>query len=177
MKNKKNKGIGLTELMYGITIMGALLMITVPSYLEFVDRYRVRTATEKMFMDLLLAKSEAAKRNTSIRITYKISPSGKKWCYGLHPVTVCDCNIPGSCSLGVNDDTQHDNIALEPHLSSPGNQLTFSSIGWDSEAKYGHVRLISRNGMQTRIIVSKNTKLRMCSPNGENYVIGYSSNC
>ena len=169
--------MGVTELMCGITIMGALLVITVPSFLESVNRYRVRTATEKMFMDLLLAKSEAAKRNTSIRITYQISQNGKKWCYGLHPVSTCDCNTPSSCSLGVNDDSQYNSITLEPHLSSPGNQLTFSSIGWDAEAKYGHVRLISHNGMQTRIIVSKNTKLRMCSPNGEGYVMGYSSNC
>lgn len=177
MKIKKNKGVALTELIYVIIIMGTLLMITIPSFLEFVDRYRVRTATEKMFMDLLLAKSEATKRNTSIRITYKVSQNGQKWCYGLHPITPCDCNISGSCSLGVSDNTQYGSITLEPHLSSPGDQLTFSSIGWDAEAKYGHVRIISSNGLQTRIIVSKNTKMRMCSPTGDGYVIGYSSNC
>lgn len=177
MNLNKNKGIGLIELLLVGIAMMILLVFTTPPFLEFADRYRMRAATEKMFMDFQVAKSEAAKRNTSVRITYKVSENGKKWCYGLHPAATCECNILGSCSLGINDDTQHSNIALELHLSSPGNQLTFNSVGWSTEAKYGHVRLISARGKQTRIIVNKNTKIRMCSPNGEGYVTGYSSNC
>jgi len=64
----RHAGFSLMELMVGVTILGILLAIALPSFGEWVRNNQVRTAAESLREGLQLARSEAVKRNARMRL-------------------------------------------------------------------------------------------------------------
>jgi type IV fimbrial biogenesis protein FimT len=60
-------GFSLIELLVGITIMGILFMLGVPSFKSWIQNTQIRTATEAIQNGLELARAEAVRRNTLVR--------------------------------------------------------------------------------------------------------------
>ena len=61
-------GFTLIELMMTMVIVGILVTLAAPSFNNFVLKSRVNSAATELQMSLLLARSEAAKRNSSVTI-------------------------------------------------------------------------------------------------------------
>lgn len=61
-------GFSLLELMVGVSILGVLLALALPSFSEWVRNNQVRTVAEALREGLQLARSEAIKRNTRVRL-------------------------------------------------------------------------------------------------------------
>ena len=55
--------------MVTITILGILASIAVPNYSSFVANQRVKTASFDVMSAMVLARSEALKRNTNVTVT------------------------------------------------------------------------------------------------------------
>ena len=71
MKELTSKqGFTLIELMIAITIAGILMVIGVPSLKYSILNNRVKTAASDFHISMLLARSEAIKRNSNIDITF-----------------------------------------------------------------------------------------------------------
>lgn len=174
-------GVTLVELLIVLVITAILLTTVAPAFAGIIERYRVKSATEKLFLYLRHAKSEAIKRNQRIRLTFKSSNSGATWCYGLKIDATCDCTAEGSCQIdGVQKIIKSDEfpgVSIEPHISSPGDRFTFENIRWAMASTYGHVRFNSSGGKQTRVIVSSTSRIRLCSPQGSANISGYSTSC
>ena len=64
-----SQGFTLIELLIAITIAGILLVIGIPSFKYTILNNRVKTAASDFHISLLLARSEAIKRNSNIDIT------------------------------------------------------------------------------------------------------------
>lgn len=175
------KGATLIEISIVMVVAILLLLFAAPAFTKMLDSHRLKTAAETMYLRMVYAKSEAIKRNTSVRMTFKVGNSGMKWCYGLKEKSKCDCEVANSCVLGAIDRSfsadSSASIRLEPRISSPGDHFTFGSTGWVMDGTFGHVRLYSPQGRQIRVIVSKNARIRFCSPAGDSYVTGYSTSC
>lgn len=62
-------GFTVIELMLTMVVLGVIVTLAVPSFNNFVLKSRVNSAATEIQMSLLLARSEAAKRNTTISIT------------------------------------------------------------------------------------------------------------
>ena len=62
-------GFTLIELMMTMVIVGILVTLAAPSFNNFVLKSRVNSAATELQMSLLLARSEAAKRSSSVTIT------------------------------------------------------------------------------------------------------------
>ena len=62
-------GFTLIELMMTMVVVGILVTLAAPSFNDFVLKSRVNSATTELQMSLLLARSEAAKRNSGVTIT------------------------------------------------------------------------------------------------------------
>ena len=60
-------GFSLIELLVGITIVGILFMLGVPSFKSWIQNSQIRTATEVIQNGLELARAEAVRRNTLVR--------------------------------------------------------------------------------------------------------------
>jgi type IV fimbrial biogenesis protein FimT len=63
------RGFTLIELLVVMTLIGIMLGIGVPSFRNFVAGQQVKTATYELMTALMLARSEAVKRNKSVTIT------------------------------------------------------------------------------------------------------------
>ena len=62
-------GFTLIELMMTMVVVGILVTLAAPSFNNFVLKSRVNSAATELQMSLLLARSEAAKRNSGVTIT------------------------------------------------------------------------------------------------------------
>ncbi|MGL5324976.1 MAG: GspH/FimT family pseudopilin [Aeromonas sp.] len=85
----RSAGFTLIELMIALALVALLLTVAIPSYQSLRQEQMVKTATQAVYTDIMLLKSEAIKRNRTLQ--FIIFNSGtSNWCYRIH--------IDGSCS-------------------------------------------------------------------------------
>ena len=72
------RGFTLPELLIVVTVMGVLLSIGVPSFVEFLRNQRVKTASFDVVSSLTYARSQAIVLNTSVTLT----PASGVWTKG-----------------------------------------------------------------------------------------------
>lgn len=80
-------GFSLIELMVGVSILAVLLALALPSFSEWIRNNQVRMMAESLREGLQLARSEAIKRNTRVRVqlvttldaTCALSTTGPYW--------------------------------------------------------------------------------------------------
>jgi type IV fimbrial biogenesis protein FimT len=65
---KRARGVTLLELMIGLTILGILLMMAMPSYSTWIQNTKIRAATESLQAGLQLARAEAVRRNAQVEL-------------------------------------------------------------------------------------------------------------
>ena len=73
------RGFTLIELLVVLTVMGILLGLAVPSFRNFIASQRVKTVTYDLATALVLARSEAVKRNAAVTVA---AASGSDWTQG-----------------------------------------------------------------------------------------------
>src|ERR1700756_2423405 len=64
-----SRGFTLIELLVVMTVLGIMLGLAVPSFKNFIGSQRAQAAADELSTSLLLARSEAIKRNTTVTIT------------------------------------------------------------------------------------------------------------
>lgn len=69
---RASRGFTMIELLTVMTVLAIMVAIAVPSYRNFIASQRVRAASYEISTSLLLARSEAIKRNAQVTI----APSG-----------------------------------------------------------------------------------------------------
>jgi len=65
---KRSRGVTLIELLIGLTILGILLMMAMPSYSIWIQNAKIRAATESLQAGLQLARAEAVRRNAQVEL-------------------------------------------------------------------------------------------------------------
>ena len=69
MKLRRSRGFTLPELMIVVAILSVLIAAGVPSFAEFIRNQRVKTASFDLFASLVVARSEAITRRTTVTLT------------------------------------------------------------------------------------------------------------
>jgi type IV fimbrial biogenesis protein FimT len=69
----RTHGFTLIELMVSLSILAILLGVAVPSFSSFTASQRVRAASTQLRTDLVLARSEALKRNRNVTIRPRLT--------------------------------------------------------------------------------------------------------
>lgn len=65
---RSNRGFTLIELMVTLTVMAILMAVGVPSFRNFVAGQKVKTVSHDLMTALVIARSEAIKRNASVTL-------------------------------------------------------------------------------------------------------------
>jgi len=66
---KSTRGFSLVELAVVVTVLAILASLAVPSFRELIAAQRVRAAASALYESLLLARSEAIKRNSAVTLS------------------------------------------------------------------------------------------------------------
>lgn len=104
MNARVNRGFTLPELLIVVTVMGVLLAAGVPSFVEFIRNQRVKTASFDVFSSLVVARSEAITRNTSVTIA---PSSATNWANGWR-ITYVD----GTTTVTLREQAAMPNITI-----------------------------------------------------------------
>lgn len=67
-RNRKPRGVTLIELMVTVAILAILLGLAAPSFDSFILSGRLRALSNDMLSSVMLARSEAIKRNSIVRL-------------------------------------------------------------------------------------------------------------
>ena len=92
-------GVTLIELMVTLAVLAILMVVAIPSFVDFRERAAVRGAGDQLVSFWANAKLEALKRDRSIVVN--IRKSGTQMCVGATTVaTGCDCFTALACDVG-----------------------------------------------------------------------------
>ena len=90
MLSRRNRGVTLIELMIGMTIISCLLLVGMPSFTSWIQDLQIRSAAEAIQSGLLLARSEAIRRNRPVQLTLADAGGLVEWRIGCLAVA-SDC--------------------------------------------------------------------------------------
>lgn len=76
MRSPHAGGFSLIELMVVISVVAVLAAVATPSFSQFILSQRVKTASFDLVSNLLLARSEAIKRNADVTLALKDAAIG-----------------------------------------------------------------------------------------------------
>jgi type IV fimbrial biogenesis protein FimT len=167
------KGFTLVELLIAITVAGILMAIAAPSFNSFIDMYRVKRAGDTISAFLINTKSEAIKRNTTVRAVFQSADSGATWCVGMTTASTCDCMVANACQIDSADRVVRGSDYKDIVLTSPADGAMFSFSPLRGTANSGNAQVQSDNGSQVRVIVTGTGRIRLCSPSGSANLKGY----
>ncbi len=169
-----SRGFTLLELVLALAVLTVLLAVGVPGFSALADKSTLRGAARALHADLWLARSEAIKRNRPVTLSFG-RVSDTQWCYGLaEGKTGCDC-LAGDCAIdGVRQVRTSQDIgagvlmqALPRFFPGGVSRITFDPM--DGTAGNGTIRLVSGEGVEARVVVSRLGRVRVCTSNSETY--------
>lgn len=174
-------GFTLLELIITLTILGLLVSMGMPAYMEMVRNTQIRNAAESIHAGIQLARIEALKRNTNVSFwlvsltnpkvmneTCALGTTSPSWIVSLDdpsgkcgtaPSTTTAPRIVQSHAAGDGSS----NVAL---TVNSGNSLTFNGLGQTVGNSMTQIKVISSqsetNFRRLRIEISASGSTRVC---------------
>lgn len=112
------RGFTLIELLITIAMFSIIAAVAVPSFTETAATQRVRSLATDLHTALLLARSEAVKRNVDVAV----QPAAAGWSKGWAVVDVGDAANPETISV-------RQDVPGATSISGPGGGVVFRNSG------------------------------------------------
>lgn len=186
LRKAGQQGISIIEVMVAVTILAILAMVGLPSFSIWMHNTKIRTGAESMLAGLQLARSEAVRRNATVRFqfvtnftnTCSLSNNVGNWIVGLDDPTN-NCHV--AASETVLPRTIQSKSALEGSpeitvsaLDSAGNAATL--VAFNGMGRMTQTTMIQRIDLDSsvlasgdsrdlRILITPGGQIRMCDPN------------
>lgn len=157
-------GLSLIELMVAITVLGILIVMGFPSYTQWIQNSRIRAAAESIVSGLNLARTEAIRRNTTIRFdlvnsltsSCALSTSGTSWVVARGSPAGA-CGVAPAAATDTSAATTSDPKIVQKWTSAEAAQgITVAATGGTSIVFNGLGRVSGASPI-TRIVVNHST--------------------
>ena len=172
---RASAGFTLVELMVALAVVAILVSVSMPSFGNLIDKYRLKGAADALQGEVQFARSEAIRRNQAVYLTFG---TGANSCFGIGTVADCTCD---TCDIRTRNAAQFaadfPNILLSS-VSAGGAAV--SGFGLqprqgtsDAAADVALLLTSARSARQLRVTVGLLGLPRTCSPGGT--LAGYAS--
>ncbi|QWT20690.1 GspH/FimT family pseudopilin [Bacillus sp. NP157] len=181
MMRRDARGFSLIELMVTITILFILVTFGIPSFRDFLNNSRIRSAAESIQNGLREARNEAAQRGTNVRFELT-SGTGASWQVCQLKTTETTCATP--TNIFDKRDATETNITVSASTASAkqasgqlGTALTggvpagvtYTALGRPSSFNANSIARVDVYGTTTAgrrqvVLVSAGGMTRMCDP-------------
>jgi len=159
---KSRYGFTLLEFLVTMIVIGIMVTVGIPSFLDMITKHRLKGATESIYGDLQLTRMEAIKRNKNISLTFQ-TVDANNWCYAMHDGDDCDCTKANNCTV----DDQISMVTFSEEFKDIGIKTNFKQ----DSTSFNPVRGTSNSGSITlttkqkssKLIVSSRGRIRVCS--------------
>lgn len=174
----------MIELMVGIAIVAVLFAVAAPSFSTWIQGAQIRTAAEAIQNGLTLARTEAVRRNTTVRFqltttlggSCALSTTGTNW-------VISQDDPSGACQSDISDTIAPRLIQTRPGGSGSQNAqlladqstIIFNGLGRVTPLPAGNININISNPVGgacvpagpmhcLRVVVSPGGQVRMCDP-------------
>ena len=168
------RGFTLIELVITIIVLSIIIAVAAPSVADFRERQAIRGTSDSLMMAVGLARQEAIKRNSLVRVDFKALGNGV--CVGAATVTTltgtgCDCSAV-ACPLAAfpvspTDVSDLRNIRLSgtPTFGSDSGFVIDPRTGILADvADAGSLTITGPRGYALRLDVSVTGRVTSCVP-------------
>lgn len=186
---RRSPGFTLIELMVTLAVLAVLLLAATPSFADFFERYRLRSATDDTLTLFAQARQGAVEADRNVRLT--VGGTTSAWCVGakqaVEPAAgslvdttpaacVCSATPPSDCMVDgamlTTDGTGRPGVSV----AAVGSDFTYDSKGGTlvniaATPQIDFLSKTSRYGLSVR--VSALGQARACVITGKRPVPGY----
>lgn len=181
-------GFTLVELMVTLAVLAILIAVASPSFADYFERYRLRSAVDDTLALFGQARQGAVEADRNVQITVNTAA----WCLGARQADEPAAGQPASLSPGVCDCTAAVTncvVGTEPLIAGgalrPGVTVSATGVPFTYDSKGGTLDALTatpqidfqsstqRYGLSVR--VGALGQARACVPAGKRPIPGYSS--
>ena len=174
VRQNRESGFTLIELMVTISILAIVLSAAFPSYRTFVANAQIRSTAESIRNGLQLARAEAIKRNAKVKFTIASAINDSSWSVGCVTV-VADLDGDGvaDCPAVIQSKTASEGSANTIRIIKTGsNTLNFTNLG-TTDSTAGQLSRFDIDNTSIPVAISADLSVsiqtggnaRVCDPN------------
>lgn len=121
----QQRGITITEILVVLVLFVILALLITPAYTTYYAQNRLKSAAERLYSEILLARTNAIKTQSNAVLTMT---SGSSWCFGFTTSASCDCNTASNCNLGQTQSAEFQDTTLSLSGGFSGGTVTFDGV-------------------------------------------------
>jgi prepilin-type N-terminal cleavage/methylation domain-containing protein len=162
-------GFTLFELLVVLAITAIITLLSLPTFLNFIQEYRLTATAQDLLYNLQYARSVAIEKNQNVYITFS---TATPWCYGINLGSACTCGTPTSCSNGAFSDPRSTADMTLSTLGLSSNSLIFEGTrGATTNGKSTLTFTVSGGATNMSVGVTNLGNMQLCSTNVSGYSV------